>query len=101
MLAFQKNVEMAIQESYDAISLFLCLHLVRKFRVICHKKGISALDKYWDGHLEVLWARLRAVVQLNTQSIKDCDASKIKAVDQRPHYVNAQLSTLSYTAFAC
>lgn len=45
---FQKNVDGVAQESYDSISLFLCLHLCSRFRHLCRRKGIAALDKYWD-----------------------------------------------------
>ena len=77
-----------MQESYDSISLFLCINLVQKFRALCLKKGVSALEKYWDSLLNLLWPRLSNVIQLNIQSIKDCDTTKMKTVDQRPHYVS-------------
>ncbi len=85
-----KNVDQNVQESYDSISLFLCVHLVHKFRELCHKKGVNALEKYWNSLLELLWPRLQTVMQLNTQSIKDCDPTKMKTVDQRPHYVSTE-----------
>lgn len=81
------------QESYDSLSLFLCIQLVKKFNNLCHKKKISILDKYWDQLYTVLWSRFKTLMQLNTQSIKDCDPMKMKeAVDQRPHYVRKKKS---------
>ena len=71
-----------VQESFDSISLFLCLHLVSRFKELCHKKGFGALDKYWDGLTAVVWPRFSGLMNMNTQSIKECDPLKMKAVDQ-------------------
>ena len=84
-----------VQESFDSISLFLCLHLVSRFKELCHKKGFGALDKYWESLTSLIWPRFNMLMQMNTQSIKECDPLKMKAVDQRPHYV-----TRRYAEFA-
>ncbi len=62
---------------------------MHRFSAMCQKKGISALEKYWDSVLTLLWPRFKTIVQLNIQSIKECDPTKIKTVDQRPHYVRS------------
>jgi len=88
-----RNLEGNVGESYDSISLFLCVRLTHKFRAICRRKGVAAMERYWDSVSTVLWPRLRAVVQMNTQSIRDCEPGKLKAVvDQRPHYVSCSSS---------
>jgi len=52
-----------------------------------HEKDVKALDKYWDMLYGVFWPRLHRVVELNVQSVKDCDPQKMKVLDLRPHYV--------------
>ncbi|TRY62008.1 hypothetical protein TCAL_08474 [Tigriopus californicus] len=91
----KKAVDLSVQESYDAISLFLCLHLLFAFRKHCQMRKIATLDKYWDNLQSTLWHRFRHVMQLNIQSIRDCDPLKLKTVDQRPHLICRRYAELS------
>lgn len=43
-----KNLQLFVNESYDTIALFLCLHLVMRYQLLCHKRAVPALDKYWE-----------------------------------------------------
>lgn len=80
------------QDSYDSIALFLCLHLVNKFRQMSKDKDVEALDSYWSSLYATLFQRLQTVIKLNVQSIKDWDPQKTKALDLRPHYVSDRRS---------
>ena len=94
-----KGVGQYVQESYDSIALFLCVHLVSRFKEFCHQqKDVYALDKYWDTIHGLLWPRLQIVIKLNVQSVKDCDPQKMKILDLRPHYVTRRYAEFS-TAF--
>ena len=94
-----KGVGQYVQESYDSIALFLCVHLVSRFKELCHQqKDVNALDKYWDSIHGLLWPRLQIVIKLNVQSVKDCDPQKMKVMDLRPHYVTRRYAEFS-TAF--
>eukprot|EP00095_Tigriopus_kingsejongensis_P003158 maker-scaffold791_size96783-snap-gene-0.31 protein:Tk03158 transcript:maker-scaffold791_size96783-snap-gene-0.31-mRNA-1 annotation:"vacuolar protein-sorting" len=94
-ILLKKAVELSVQESYDAISLFLCLHLMFAFRAHCQLRKISTLDKYWDSIQASLWNRFQYVMQLNIQSIHDCDPLRLKTVDQRPHLICRRYAELS------
>ena len=83
----KKNVDLSVSESYDTISLFLCLHLTESFKVNSQKRTADALDRYWDSIVNTIWTRFNSVFQLNIQSIRDCDPLRMKTVDQRPHLV--------------
>ncbi|OAD58437.1 Vacuolar protein sorting-associated protein 52 like protein [Eufriesea mexicana] len=43
-----KNLQSFVEDCYDTIALFLCLHLVMRYRLTCHKRAVPALDRYWD-----------------------------------------------------
>jgi hypothetical protein len=43
-IPFQRNVEQYVAESYDTIALFLCVHLVIRFRALCHDKVIGQVS---------------------------------------------------------
>ena len=94
-----KGVGQYVQESYDSIALFLCVHLVSRFKELCHQpRDVYALDRYWETLHGLLWPRLQIVIKLNVQSVKDCDPQKMKILDLRPHYVTRRYAEFS-TAF--
>jgi len=83
----QKQVDAYVQDSYDCIAIFLCIHLVQRYQLLCHKRCVPALDKYWETLSCLLWPRLQLVMQLNIQSVRDCDPVRMKPMDVRPHYI--------------
>jgi hypothetical protein len=51
-------------------------------------QDVRALDKYWDTLYLLFWSRLQRIIDLNVQSVKDCDPQRMKVLDLRPHYVS-------------
>ncbi|ELT91956.1 hypothetical protein CAPTEDRAFT_183678 [Capitella teleta] len=84
---FMKQMEAAINESFDSIALFLCIHVVHRYKVLMLKRNAPALEKYWETMLEMLQPRFEGILQLNIQSIRDCDPSRLGVIDVRPHYI--------------
>lgn len=52
-----KTVQSYVEDCYDCIALFLCLHLVMRYQLLCHKRAVPALDKYWDTLNAIIWPR--------------------------------------------
>lgn len=52
-----KNLQSFVEDCYDTIALFLCLHLVKHYQLICHKRTVPALDKYWETLTATIWPR--------------------------------------------
>jgi hypothetical protein len=57
LFLLQKNLEKFVQDCYDAIALFLCIHLILRYRLMCHKRAVPALDQYWNTLQDVIWPR--------------------------------------------
>jgi hypothetical protein len=59
MISFyiQKNLESFVQDCYDAIALFLCVHIILRYQLMCHKRAVPALDPYWDTLQAIIWPR--------------------------------------------
>jgi len=57
LFLLQKNLEKFVQDCYDAIALFLCVHLILRYQLMCHKRAVPALDQYWDKLQTVIWPR--------------------------------------------
>ena len=77
-----KHTDSHISDSFDCISIFLCIHLVQvhyssnpsfdksvshsilylqRYQLLCHKRCVAGLDKYWETLAGVLWPRLNTV----------------------------------------
>lgn len=75
------------KSSFDTIALFLCLHLLYRYREMARKKKISVLDSYWDSTVKCLYSRFEKLFQMQINSVKVCDCDKFASVDTTPHLV--------------
>ncbi|KAJ8687723.1 hypothetical protein QAD02_023517 [Eretmocerus hayati] len=89
-----KNLQSFVDSSYDAIALFLCLNLVMRYQLMCHKRVVPALDKYWDSINAIIWPRFEYIFRMNIQSIKDCDPMKFPK-ETGPHYITRRYAEFS------
>ncbi|KAK2718942.1 vacuolar protein sorting-associated protein 52 homolog isoform X3 [Artemia franciscana] len=93
--AYKKLLEDYIPNAFDSIALFLCIHLVYRYKMLCHKRAVPSLDKYWDSLHQLLWLRFEHVMQLNIQSVRDFPTPKHATVEVRPHYVVRRFAEFS------
>ncbi|XP_071821891.1 vacuolar protein sorting-associated protein 52 homolog [Apostichopus japonicus] len=92
---FMKHMEVYTHECYDAIAIFLCIHIILRFRTIMSDRTVPALDKYWDTLLEMLFPRFQYILELNIVSIKDTDPQKLGHIDISPHYITRRYAEFS------
>jgi len=90
-----KDIEGCICDSFDCISIFLCIHLIQRYQLLCHKRCVSGLDKYFDSLNNILWPRLTSVIQMNIASVRDFDTFRRRPVDMRPHYITRRYAEFS------
>uniref|UniRef100_A0A8C1K6I0 Vacuolar protein sorting-associated protein 52 homolog n=1 Tax=Cyprinus carpio TaxID=7962 RepID=A0A8C1K6I0_CYPCA len=95
LLKVQKNLSTYLSDCYDSIAVFLCIHIILRFRAITVKRNIPALDKYWEGVLELLWPRFELILEMNIQSIRNTDPQKLGVLDTRPHYITRRYAEFS------
>ncbi|KAL0962345.1 hypothetical protein UPYG_G00338890 [Umbra pygmaea] len=92
---FLKSMSTYVSDCYDSIAVFLCIHIVLRFRAITAKRAIPALDKYWEAVLELLWPRFELILEMNIQSIRNTDPQKLGVLDTRPHYITRRYAEFS------
>ncbi|XP_062873600.1 vacuolar protein sorting-associated protein 52 homolog [Trichomycterus rosablanca] len=92
---FLKNISTYVSDCYDSIAVFLCIHIILRFKAITAKRTIPALDKYWEAVLEMLWPRFELILEMNIQSIRDTDPQKLGVLDTRPHYITRRYAEFS------
>ncbi|CAB3981273.1 Hypothetical predicted protein [Paramuricea clavata] len=84
-----------LQSCYDAIGIFLCMHIIHRYRILMHKRTVPALDKYLDTLLDMLWPRFTFVIQQNIESIRLIDPQKMGTIDVQPHYITRRYAEFS------
>ncbi|XP_069097988.1 vacuolar protein sorting-associated protein 52 homolog [Pleurodeles waltl] len=92
---FLKHMDTYVSDCYDSIAIFLCIHIILRFKGIMAKRNIPAADKYWDTLLEILWPRFELILELNIQSIRNTDPQKLGSLDTRPHYITRRYAEFS------
>lgn len=91
----QKEVCGVVMGCYDSIALYLCVHLIYQYRLLCHKRAVPALDNHWEQLIQMIWPRFEYVVKLNIGSIQEVDPAKMTSLDQRPHYISRRYAEFS------
>uniref|UniRef100_A0A8C4XG70 Vacuolar protein sorting-associated protein 52 homolog n=2 Tax=Erpetoichthys calabaricus TaxID=27687 RepID=A0A8C4XG70_ERPCA len=92
---FLKHIATYVSDCYDSIAIFLCIHIILRFRAITVKRSIPAVDKYWETVLEILWPRFELILELNIQSIRNTDPQRLGTLDTRPHYITRRYAEFS------
>ncbi|KAM3846362.1 vacuolar protein sorting-associated protein 52 homolog isoform 3-T3 [Vipera latastei] len=92
---FLKHMDAYVSDCYDSIAVFLCIHIVLRFKALVAKRNVPAIDKYWDTLLELLWPRFQYILELNIHSIQSTDPQKLGFLDTRPHYITRRYAEFS------
>uniref|UniRef100_H3CBA5 Vacuolar protein sorting-associated protein 52 homolog n=1 Tax=Tetraodon nigroviridis TaxID=99883 RepID=H3CBA5_TETNG len=92
---FLKSMSTYVSDCYDSIAIFLCIHIILRFRAITTKRDIPALNKYWEAVLEMLWPRFELILEMNIHSIRNTDPQKLGVLDTRPHYITRRYAEFS------
>ncbi|XP_064650085.1 vacuolar protein sorting-associated protein 52 homolog isoform X2 [Lineus longissimus] len=92
---FLKHMDVYTNDCYDSIALFLCIHIIYRYQVIMHKRNAPALVKYWETLLERLLPRFEYIMDMNIQSVRDCDPQRLGHIDVRPHYITRRYAEFS------
>ncbi|XP_065185383.1 vacuolar protein sorting-associated protein 52 homolog [Sycon ciliatum] len=90
-----RNLEAYIEGSFDAISIFLCIHVLYRYEGILKRRNVPSLASYIQRLQNQLWPRFETIVELNLSSIRDCEPSKLGHIDIRPHYITRRYAEFS------
>eukprot|EP01136_Pigoraptor_vietnamica_P026923 Opistho-1_new@82539 len=96
--AYLKHAEETFVLCHDAIGMLLCMRILNHYRGRLAKDKISCLDEYFDRvGSTLIWPRLRAVLEANSDSLRNADVHRLGSLDIHPHYVGGA----SLSACAC
>ncbi|XP_058713394.1 vacuolar protein sorting-associated protein 52 homolog isoform X2 [Poecile atricapillus] len=94
-LGMFQHMESYVSDCYDAIAVFLCIHLALRFRSLMAKRNVPAVDGYWGWLLELLWPRFELILELHIQSVQGTDPQRLGGLDTRPHYITRRYAEFS------
>ncbi|XP_072015361.1 vacuolar protein sorting-associated protein 52 homolog [Amphiura filiformis] len=92
---FLKHMDVYTSECYDSIAVYLCIHIILRYRLTMHKRAVPALDRYWETLLEMLWPRFEYILELNIHSVQETDPQRLGSIDVRPHYITRRYAEFS------
>jgi len=82
-----EHLETYLIECWDAIAIFLCIHIILRYQVTAHEREVPVLDAFYHQILDLLWPRMVTVCNANTASIRNCEIEKLGKLDLRPHII--------------
>lgn len=85
---FQEHLEAYIRDSYDSVSILICIQIASKYQQFMNSRKITVLNNYFETIKNSCWTRLKVVLEANFESIKTANAKDHAPVDIRAHYVN-------------
>ncbi|KAL4219562.1 Vacuolar protein sorting-associated protein 52 [Mactra antiquata] len=92
---YLKSMEEHINECFDSIAIFLCIHIVHRYRSMMEKRGVPALERYWESILQKMWPRFEYILLLNIQSVRECVPEKLGHIDVRPNFITRRYAEYS------
>ena len=83
-----------VEKMHDSLALFLCMHIIYRFQIICHKRNVPCLDDFWEYQLKMISPKLEHILYANISSIQLIDI-RLLDIDTRPHYVTRRYAEYS------
>ena len=91
-----EQLENYLFNCYDCLGLLLMIKLTHSNKRIMRERKIDSLDHFFDSLTNLLWPRLKTVMDKQLRSVRDGDVRKLGAIDLHAHYVSRR-----YAEFTC
>ena len=77
---------------YDALSLLLMIKVTHSYRRLARSRRIHSLDSFFDQITNLLWPRLKSLMEAHIKSLQNATATKLGGVDLHAHYVSRRFA---------
>jgi len=91
-----EQLENYLFNCYDCLGLLLMIKLTHANRRIMKQRKVDSLDKFFDSVSNLLWPRLKTIMDKQIRSVRDGDARKLGVIDLHAHYISRR-----YAEFTC
>ena len=87
-----EQVENYLFSCYDALCILLMIKVTHQFRRAAQSRTITSLNGFFDQLTQLLWPRLKTVMELHQRSIKQATVTSLGGVDLHGHYVSRRFA---------
>ena len=87
-----EQVENYLFGCYDALCILLMIKVTHQFRRAAQSRTITSLNGFFDQLTQLLWPRLKTVMELHQRSIKQATVASLGGVDLHGHYVSRRFA---------
>jgi hypothetical protein len=91
-----EQLENYLFNCYDCLGLLLMIKQTHANKRIMRERRVDSLDKFFDSVTNLLWPRLKTVMDKQLRSVRDGDVRKLGTIDLHAHYVSRR-----YAEFTC
>jgi len=91
-----EQLENYLFNCYDCLGLLLMIKLTHANKRIMRERRVDSLDKFFDSLTNLLWPRLKTVMDKQLRSVRDGDVRKLGSIELHAHYVSRR-----YAEFTC
>ncbi|XP_039135375.1 vacuolar protein sorting-associated protein 52 A isoform X2 [Dioscorea cayenensis subsp. rotundata] len=82
-----EHFNVVLPNCYDALGLMLMIRIVDQHQMVMFKRKIPCLDSYLDKVNISLWSRLKLVLDMHLNSLRNANVRTLWEDDVHPHYV--------------
>jgi len=93
----QEQLENYLFGCHDALALLLMIKVIHQYRRLTRQRTIHSLDNFFDQVNQLLWPRLKMVMDMHRRSVKSATAVKLGVTQDllHGHYVSRRFAEFS------
>ena len=116
-IIFQKTLSLVLEQlenylftSYDSLALLIMIKLTHFYKRLLSRRNINYLDKFLEKVTNLLWPRLKTIMDKHLRSIRDADPKKLLRTDNtsmitqasnKNNTMHAHYISRRYAEFTC
>jgi len=83
-----KSIKQSIDVSNDSTAILMCIRLNTLHEMICQKRGISEISRYFQSLNMILWPRFQLIINNHIENLKKIDPEKVDSGNNPlPHQI--------------
>ena len=84
-----------INASFDLVGVLLCIRVVERCRQVLAERSVLVMRSYHERVLNtILWPRFRALIELQTSSLKKIDTRQLSVASTQAHFITRRAAEL-------
>eukprot|EP00127_Corallochytrium_limacisporum_P003920 Clim_evm5s155 gene=Clim_evmTU5s155 len=84
--AYMRHYHEYFPSCYDTIALLSCVRIIKSYGQLMKQRRLRCLNKYFEVVLGLLVPRFNIVIDLNLDSVRTLDVSRLGDITKQPHH---------------